>query len=206
MPGRPSARSPRRRSRRSEPSPRLALLARRPGSVKSKDERLRRASGDAQDHRRLTLATSRENGASVTSEFLDPRVSMSSRSRLPTRTRACLLPDGLGLKSPAVVATELSVDNTRSVLSRFPTRRRSDPRLYFRTDLAKDTDIPVASLQSGEFSVGHLVNGARAEAACPTLTDQPMSGRGGLLRFLLRPRQPPSGKHAGIHTARALEW
>ena len=91
--------------------------------------------------------------------------------------------DGLGLKSPGVVATEFSGDSTTpaDAIAMFQLDGGLILALYPRTELAKDANIPVAAPQSGEFSIGHLVDSeaevdrllAQAEAAGATLTDQP---------------------------------
>ena len=53
--------------------------------------------------------------------------------------------------------------------------------LYGRSDLAKDANVPLPEPQSGEFSIGHLVQSreevdallAEAVAAGATVTDEP---------------------------------
>jgi catechol 2,3-dioxygenase-like lactoylglutathione lyase family enzyme len=91
--------------------------------------------------------------------------------------------DGLGLKSPGVVGTEFSGDSTTpaGAVAMFELDGGLLLALYPRTELAKDASIPLGAAQSGEFSIGHLVESkaevdrvlARAEAAGATLTDQP---------------------------------
>jgi hypothetical protein len=91
--------------------------------------------------------------------------------------------DGLGLESPGVVAAEFSGDSTTAsgAIAMFQLDGGLILALYPRTELAKDANIAAAAAQSGEFSIGHLVENeaevdrllARAEAAGATLTDRP---------------------------------
>jgi uncharacterized protein len=91
--------------------------------------------------------------------------------------------DGLGLDSAGVVGTEFSGDSTTpaGAVAMFPLDDGLILALYPRTELAKDANIPVGPSQSGEFSVGHLVESkdevdrllAQAEAAGATVADQP---------------------------------
>jgi catechol 2,3-dioxygenase-like lactoylglutathione lyase family enzyme len=91
--------------------------------------------------------------------------------------------DGLGLSSPGVVGTEFSGDGTTpaGAVVMFELEGGFVLALYPRTELAKDANVPVGPPKTGEFSIGHLVDGktdvdrvlAQAEAAGATLTDQP---------------------------------
>ena len=91
--------------------------------------------------------------------------------------------DGLGLMSPGVIGTEFRGDSTTPAgdLAMFQLDDGLILALYPRTELAKDANVPLRAPQSGEFSVGHLVDSkaevdrllAEAEAAGATLTDQP---------------------------------
>jgi catechol 2,3-dioxygenase-like lactoylglutathione lyase family enzyme len=90
---------------------------------------------------------------------------------------------GLGLSSPGVVGTEFSGDGTTpaGAVVMFELEGGFVLALYPRTELAKDANVPVGPPKTGEFSIGHLVDGktdvdrvlAQAEAAGATLTDQP---------------------------------
>ena len=91
--------------------------------------------------------------------------------------------EGLGLKSPGVIATEFRGDSTTPAgdIAMFQLDDGLILALYPRTEFAKDANIPLGAPQSGEFSIGHLVDSkaevdrllAQAEAAGATLTDQP---------------------------------
>jgi catechol 2,3-dioxygenase-like lactoylglutathione lyase family enzyme len=91
--------------------------------------------------------------------------------------------DGLGLDSAGVVGTEFSGDSTTpaGAIAMFELDDGLILALYPRTELAKDANISVGAPQSGEFSIGHLVESkdevdqllAQAEAAGATVTDQP---------------------------------
>jgi catechol 2,3-dioxygenase-like lactoylglutathione lyase family enzyme len=91
--------------------------------------------------------------------------------------------DGLGLETAGVVGTEFSGDSTTpaGAVAMFQLADGLILALYPRTELAKDANIPVGAAQSGEFSIGHLVESkaevdrllAQAEAAGATLPDRP---------------------------------
>jgi uncharacterized protein len=91
--------------------------------------------------------------------------------------------EGLGLTSPGVVGTEFSGDSTTpaGAVVMFELDGGFILALYPRTELAKDANIPVGAQQSGEFSIGHIVESkaevdrllAEAEAAGATVTDEP---------------------------------
>jgi len=91
--------------------------------------------------------------------------------------------EGLGLTSPGVVGTEFSGDSTTpaGAVAMFDLDGGLILALYPRTELAKDANIPVGAQQSGEFSIGHIVESradvdrllAEAEAAGATVTDEP---------------------------------
>ena len=90
--------------------------------------------------------------------------------------------DGLGLKSPGVIATEFVGDdeNAAGAIAIFQLDGGPILALYPRTELAKDAKVPLASHPSGAFSLGHAVASreevdavlAAAHAAGATLTDQ----------------------------------
>jgi uncharacterized protein len=91
--------------------------------------------------------------------------------------------DGLGFESPGVVGTEFSGDSTTpaGAVAMFQLAGGLIFALYPRSELAKDANMPIGAPQSGEFSIGHLVDSkaevdrllAQAETAGATLTDQP---------------------------------
>jgi uncharacterized protein len=91
--------------------------------------------------------------------------------------------DGLGLESPGVVGTEFRGDGMTpaGAVAMFQLDDGLILALYPRAELAKDAKIPVGAPQSGEFSIGHLVESkaevdrllTQAEAAGATVTDQP---------------------------------
>jgi uncharacterized protein len=89
----------------------------------------------------------------------------------------------LGLDSPGVIGTEFTGDDTTpgGAAAMFELNGGLTLSLYSRTDLAKDANVALTRPQTGEFSIGHLVESksevdavlARAEAAGATLTDEP---------------------------------
>jgi uncharacterized protein len=89
----------------------------------------------------------------------------------------------LGFESSGVIGTEFVGDATTpgGAAVMFALDNDLTFALYGRDDLAKDANIPVPPLQSGEFSIGQLVASkddvdkllARAQAAGATLTDEP---------------------------------
>jgi uncharacterized protein len=91
--------------------------------------------------------------------------------------------DGLGLDSAGVVGTEFIGDSTTpaGAIAMFRLDDGLILALYPRSELAKDANIAVGAPQSGEFSIGQLVESrdgvdqllAQAEAAGATITDQP---------------------------------
>lgn len=91
--------------------------------------------------------------------------------------------DGLGLDSPGVVGTEFPGDETTpaGAVAMFELEGGLILALYPRTELAKDTGIPLGPSGAGEVSIGHMVGSRsavdallkRAEAAGATLTDEP---------------------------------
>jgi len=91
--------------------------------------------------------------------------------------------EGLGLESPGVIGTQFSGDATTpaGAVAMFQLGGGLILALYPRSELAKDANIPLGAPQSGEFSIGHIVE-SRAEAdrlltqattAGATLTDEP---------------------------------
>ena len=91
--------------------------------------------------------------------------------------------EGLGLTSPGVVGTEFGGDSTTpaGAVAMFELDGGLVLALYPRAELAKDANVPVGAQQSGEFSIGHIVESkaevdrllAEAEAAGATVTDEP---------------------------------
>ena len=91
--------------------------------------------------------------------------------------------DGLDLESCELVGTEYPGDDLTpaGAAAMFKLAGGLMLMLYPRSELAKDANIALASAQSGEFSIGHMVPSradvdvllTRAEDAGATLTDQP---------------------------------
>jgi catechol 2,3-dioxygenase-like lactoylglutathione lyase family enzyme len=91
--------------------------------------------------------------------------------------------DGLGLRSPGVIGTEVPGDETTpaGAAAMFQLEGGLILALYPRTELAKDASIPLGPPRAGEFSIGNLVGSrsdvdallAQAEAAAATLTGEP---------------------------------
>ena len=88
--------------------------------------------------------------------------------------------DGLGFQSPGVIGSEWTDERTgaNGAIALFELEGGLLLSLYPRSDLAKDAEIPVRGAQSGEFSLGHLVQSRdevdrllrEAEAAGATVT------------------------------------
>ena len=91
--------------------------------------------------------------------------------------------DGLGFSSRGVVATEFegSSDEPAGAVVMFQLHDGLILALYPRTELAKDANIPLGAPQTGEFSIGQIVESksdvdrvlGEAEAAGATITDRP---------------------------------
>jgi catechol 2,3-dioxygenase-like lactoylglutathione lyase family enzyme len=91
--------------------------------------------------------------------------------------------DELGLKSPGVIGTEFPGDaiNQAGAVAMFDLAGGLILALYPRSELAKDSNVPLGPANSGEFSIGHAVPSkaevdallAHAQQAGATLTDQP---------------------------------
>jgi catechol 2,3-dioxygenase-like lactoylglutathione lyase family enzyme len=91
--------------------------------------------------------------------------------------------EGMGLSSPGIVATEFVGDdaNAAGAVVMFDLRGGLILALYPRTELAKDSALPLGPPKTGEFSIGQLVGSrdevdavlSRAEAAGATITNQP---------------------------------
>ena len=91
--------------------------------------------------------------------------------------------EGLGLESPGLAGTEFAGDDSTpaGAVAMFRLDRGLVLALYPRNELAKDARIPSGPAQSGEFSLGHLVQNraevdaliARAQEAGATITDEP---------------------------------
>ncbi len=73
--------------------------------------------------------------------------------------RALSFYQALGLKSPGVTATEFAGDDTHpaGAIVMFHLNGGQILALYPRSELAKDAGIPQGRAQSGEFSLGHVV-------------------------------------------------
>ena len=90
--------------------------------------------------------------------------------------------DGLGLDSPGVVGTEFTGDesNPDGAVVMFRLNGGLVLALYPRTELAKDANVPFGPPKTGEFSIGHPVEGKEdvdtlliaAETAGATVTDR----------------------------------
>jgi len=88
--------------------------------------------------------------------------------------------DGLGFQSSGVVGSEWTDNRTgaNGAIALFELEGGLLLSLYPRTDLAKDAEIPVRGAQSGEFSLGQLVQSradvdeflGEAEAAGASIT------------------------------------
>jgi uncharacterized protein len=91
--------------------------------------------------------------------------------------------EGPGLESRGVTGTQFVGDenNAAGAVAMFHLKGGMVLALYPRTELAKDARIPQGPAQSGEFSLGHIVENrsdvdallAEAEAAGATITDKP---------------------------------
>ena len=91
--------------------------------------------------------------------------------------------DGLGLSSPGVVGTEFegSGGEPAGAVAMFQLHDGLILALYPRTELAKDANVPLGAPQTGEFSIGQIVESksdvdrvlGEAEAAGATITDRP---------------------------------
>ena len=114
---------------------------------------------------------------------MEPRIHVLTLAVTDLERALAFYRDGLGLSSPGVVGTEFSGDGTTpaGAVAMFELDGGLVLALYPRTELAKDANIPVGAPQTGEFSIGHLVEHktdvdrvlAQAEAAGATVTDQP---------------------------------
>jgi uncharacterized protein len=88
--------------------------------------------------------------------------------------------DGLGLETSGVTGTSFPGDeaNAAGAVVMFHLRGGLVLALYPRSELAKDADVAVGPPQTGEFSIGHIVESradvdallVRAERAGATLT------------------------------------
>lgn len=91
--------------------------------------------------------------------------------------------DGLGLETAGVIGTEFVGDdvNPSGAVAMFHLQGGLILALYPRTEHAKDARIPLKSVNTGAFALGHAVASkgevdgllARAKAAGATLTDRP---------------------------------
>jgi len=113
---------------------------------------------------------------------MEPRIHVLTLAVTDLERALAFYRDGLGLSSPGVVGTEFSGDGTTpaGAVAMFELDGGLVLALYPRAELAKDANIPVGAPQTGEFSIGHLVEDktdvdrvlAQAEAAGATVTDQ----------------------------------
>lgn len=91
--------------------------------------------------------------------------------------------DGLGWESEGIIATEFERDESSGAgaVAMFRLDGGLILSLYPRAELAHDGKVPPGTPQSGEFSLGHLVESraavdaalTAAEAAGATITDRP---------------------------------
>ena len=89
--------------------------------------------------------------------------------------------EGLGLESPGLDGRVSDDSTPAGAVAMFRLDRGLVLALYPRNELAKDARIPSGPAQSGEFSLGHLVQNraevdaliARAQEAGATITDEP---------------------------------
>jgi len=89
----------------------------------------------------------------------------------------------LGLKSPGVIGTEFTGDDTNpsGTAAMFELAGGLVLSLYSRADLAKDANVALGPPQTGAFSIGQIVSSkadvdallAKAKAAGARLTDEP---------------------------------
>jgi catechol 2,3-dioxygenase-like lactoylglutathione lyase family enzyme len=113
---------------------------------------------------------------------MEPRIHVLTLAVTDLERALAFYRDGLGLSSPGVVGTEFSGDSTTpaGAVAMFELDGGFMLALYPRTELAKDANVPVGAPKTGEFSIGHIVEGwadvdrvlVQAEAAGATLTDQ----------------------------------
>jgi catechol 2,3-dioxygenase-like lactoylglutathione lyase family enzyme len=113
---------------------------------------------------------------------MEPRIHVLTLAVTDLERALAFYRDGLGLRSPGVVGTEFSGDSTTpaGAVAMFELDGGFMLALYPRTELAKDANVPVGAPKTGEFSIGHIVEGradvdrvlVQAEAAGATLTDQ----------------------------------
>jgi catechol 2,3-dioxygenase-like lactoylglutathione lyase family enzyme len=106
--------------------------------------------------------------------------------------------EGLGLESAGVIGSDYAGDeeNPAGDVAMFHLDGGLILALYPRSELAKDAGLPLAAAQSGEFSIGHIVDTkgevddllTRAQAAGATLTgpahDRPWGIYSGYFRDL----------------------
>ena len=96
--------------------------------------------------------------------------------------------EGLGLESPGLAGTEFAGDDSTpaGAVAMFRLDRGLVLALYPRNELAKDARIPSGPAQSGEFSLGHLVqNRAEAVSALSALVDEDLAEPARVLRALV---------------------
>lgn len=101
----------------------------------------------------------RENVAAV-----KPRIHVITLAVADLERALAFYRDGLGLHSPGVVGTEFAGDEHGPAGDVAMFRLDGDLilALYPRSELAKDSELPLLAPQSGEFSIGHIV-ATRAE-------------------------------------------
>jgi uncharacterized protein len=114
---------------------------------------------------------------------LEPRIHVITLAVGDLERSLAFYSDGLGLETEGVIGTEFTgdADTPAGAAAMFNLDGGLILMLYPRTDLAKDANIAPAQPQSGEFSIGHLVESkadveallAQATAAGATATESP---------------------------------
>jgi catechol 2,3-dioxygenase-like lactoylglutathione lyase family enzyme len=114
---------------------------------------------------------------------VDPRIDVITLAVNDLERALSFYREGLGLKSPGVIATEFTGDEEMpaGAIVVFELAGGMMLTLYPRSELAKDASIEAGPPKTGEFSLGHLVSSkdevdavlAQAKAAGATLTGGP---------------------------------
>ena len=114
---------------------------------------------------------------------MEPRINVVTLAVDDLERALVFYRDGLGLSSPGVVGTEFvgGSDTPAGAVAMFNLDGGLILALYPRTELAKDANVPLGAAQTGEFSIGQIVENksdvdrilARAQAAGATVTDRP---------------------------------
>ncbi len=113
---------------------------------------------------------------------MEPRIHMITLA-VSDLERALEFYRALGLKSPGVIGTEFTGDDTNpsGTAAMFELAGGLVLSLYSRADLAKDANVALGPPQTGAFSIGQIVSSkadvdallAKAKAAGARLTDEP---------------------------------